>query len=195
MRKENKNSKIILNIAIIIIFFIYGFIVIAPFADMPMVRILKNYSGDLIHYLLRLIVLIFLIVCIIKCKIKVFKIIFSIMLFILTNIFIVRLFVDSVIHDEATLQKIDISKTESLESIYCPIEPTFIEIVYKKKLLGSIYCQKVIYSIDYKDDKIEEINIPLREYYNEIKNENFGLCGLNLKHIKASYENGKIIIK
>ena len=193
MESELKNKKhiIFLNIAIIIILLIYGFIVIAPLFNMPMVRILKNYSGDLIHYLLRLAVLIFLIVCIVKCKVKVFKIIFSIMLLIFTNVFFIRLLADSMIHDEATLQKMDISKTESLESIYYPTEPGFIEIVYKKKIVGSLYCQKVIYSIDYKDKKIEEINIPLSEYYNEIKNENFGLCGFHLNYKNEVYADNE----
>ncbi len=191
MKKENKNYRIILNIIVIIFLLVYGFIVIAPLFDMPMVRILKNFTGDLIHYLLRLTVLIFLIIYIIKCKEEVFKIIFSIILLSLTSIFIIRLIADSVIHDEATLQKIDISKTESLESVYYPDESGFVEVVYKKKIIGTLYCQKTIYSISYGDKELDDINIPLEKYYNEIKDKKFGLCGSKLEHKHANYENNE----
>lgn len=189
MKKENKNRGIVWNVIIIIFLLTYGFIVIAPLFDMPMVRILKNFTGDLMHYLLRLAVLIFLIIYIIKCKEKVFKIIFFIILLSLTSIFIIRLLADSVMHDETTLQKIDISKTESLESVYYPDEPGFVEVVYKKKIIGTVYCQKIIYSISYGDVKLENISIPLEKYYNEIKKKKLGLCGLKLEHKNTNYEN------
>ncbi len=198
-REENERSKkikrIVLNIIVIIVLFVYGFIVIAPLFDMPMVRILKNFTGDLIHYLLRLTVLIFLIIYIIKCKEEVFKIIFSIILLSLTSIFIIRLIADSVIHDEATLQKIDISKTESLESVYYPDESGFVEVVYKKKIIGTLYCQKTIYSISYGDKELDDINISLEKYYDEIKDKKLGLCGSKIEHKRANYENDDSDVK
>ena len=36
---------------------------------------------------------------------------------------------------------------------------------------------------------MDDINIPLEKYYNEIKDKKFGLCGLNLKHISTNYKN------
>ena len=132
MKKENKNCKIILNIVVIIFLLVYGFIVIAPFFDLPMVRIFKNFTGDLIHYILRLVVIIFTIVYATKCKKSFFKIIYSFIAIILIPLFIIRLFTDSVMHDEATLQKIDISKNESLESVYYPDELGFLDDFYTK---------------------------------------------------------------
>ena len=195
--KNNKTCKIAFNIILILILLIYGFIMIGPrFSyEIPQVKILKNHPGDLIHSILRLAVLIFLIFYIKKCKEKIFKIIFSSILVIFIPLFTICRFGDMICHDEETLQKIDISKTESLENIYYPTETGFMQIVYKKKIIGTIYCQKVIYSIDYSDEKLEEIKIAINDYYDEIKDKKFGLCGAKLEYKRANYKNGKLVIE
>ena len=97
---------------------------------------------------------------------------------------------------EKVIQSYKIDNNNSLESVYYRdikeiTEP--IEIIYKHKIIGPIYCQERIDTIytdniySSKETFIKEY--PLENFYANIKDYNLGICGKKL--VRTTYEKEK----
>ena len=172
--------KKVLNIALIIIFLTYY---VLTFSNFISIRIFNEIGT----YICESVVTILLFIYALKCKNKAYRIAFLIICFISLLYLIFNLFLMVAGGSEKVIESYKINDNDSLESVYYLdvkeiTEP--IEIRYKHKIIGPIYCQQTIYSITDNQTYVSEDEFiakhPLEKVYNNIKAKSVGMCGREL---------------
>ena len=175
-------KKKIINIVLIIMFLTYYALTFSNFIS---IRIF-NETGT---YICETIVTILLFIYALKCKGK-DKIVFFIICLISLLYLLFNLFLMITGGIEKVIESYIINDNDSLESIYYLDVKEItapIEIRYKHKIIGPIYCQQTIYSINDNQTYLSEDEFiskhPLEKVYNNIKTKSFGMCGKELVSI------------
>lgn len=176
-------NKKTINIVLIIIFLTYYALTFSNFIS---IRIF-NEMGT---YICETIVTILLFIYALKCESKPFKIIFVIIWFITLGYWLFNLFLMITGGAEKVIQSYKIDNNNNLESVYYLDVKEItspIEIRYKHKIIGPVYCQQTIYSINDNQTYLSADEFiskhPLEKVYNNIKTKSFGMCGKELVSI------------
>lgn len=208
-----KKKRFLGNIVCVLVgifYLAYDYMIIATARDyrLPVIRLFSdNYIGDIVYFIFRLVLLILLLIFIIKCQKKFFKYVLLIIFIITLIAFKLMFYANLIVPDENIIQKLNISQIESLESVYYSNDSEKfsvddISIIYKKKIFGTIYCQKTIYNISSYDIFIDKLTkedfinkFSIEKFYEEIKEKDFDLCGFYLPYSEVYYKNGEMIVK
>lgn len=176
-------KKKIINIVLIIIFLTCYALTFSNFIS---IRIF-NETGT---YICETIITILLFIYVLKCKEKKYRIAFFIICIISLLYLLFNLFLMIAGGAEKVIQSYKIDNNNSLKSVYYLDVKEItspIEIRYKHKIIGPIYCQQTIYSINDNQTYASEDEFiakhPLENVYNNIKTKTFGMCGKELVSI------------
>ena len=176
-------KKKIVNVVLIIMFLTYYALTFSNFIS---IRIFNEIGT----YICEAIVTILLFIYVLKCKNKAYRIVSFIICFISLLYLIFNLFLMITGGPEKVIQSYKIDNSNSLESVYYLDVKEItspIEIRYKHKIIGPVYCQQTIYIINDNQTYLSEDEFmakhPLETVYNNFKITSFGMCGRELVSI------------